>query len=92
MSDLKREHECCPTCICGKRAPVQGDYGSGHSLKTRGPGSITWAEHLLAWSGYAAQYGTSQSAERMAERGGFSYVELGMFLGHEPETWEPRRS
>jgi hypothetical protein len=76
----------CPTCICGRRAPVQRDQDHG-----KGPGSITWAEHLLAWSGYAARYGTSQSAERMAERSGFSYGELIMFLGRLPETWEPHR-
>lgn len=85
---MPREHECCPTCICGKRAPVQGEYGRGAK---RGPGTIAWSEYLLAWSGYAALYGTSQSAERMAERGGFSYGELVMFLGRrEPETWVPR--
>jgi hypothetical protein len=82
----------CPTCICGKRAPVQGDYGSGRATARRGPGSITWAEHLDAWSGYAAKYGHGQSAERLAERGGFSYGELIIFLGHEPKTWEPRRN
>lgn len=79
-----RLHCECPTCICGKRAPVQGDSGS------KGPGSIAWSEHLLAWSGYAARYGTEQSAERIAERGGFGWGELLFFLGRVPETWEPR--
>ena len=87
VSSETRLHEC-PTCICGKRVPVQGDYGS---RAKRGPGSIAWEEHLRAWSGYAARYGTEQSAEHMAERGGFSYSELVQYLGHEPETWEPRR-
>ena len=80
MSDEKH----CPTCICGRRAPVQGDRGG------RGPGTIAWSEHLLAWSAYAGKYGRGQSAERMAERAGFSYLELVDFLGHEPTTWEPR--
>lgn len=75
----------CPTCICGKRAPVQADR-----QYSKGPGSIEWAEHVLAWSAYAAKYGTSQSAERLAERQGFAYGELVMFLGHEPTTWSPR--
>ena len=75
----------CPTCICGRRAPVQGER-----TLPRGPGSITWEEHLLAWSGYAARYGTGQSAERIAERAGFGYDELTEFLGHEPTTWRPR--
>ena len=76
----------CPSCICGKRAPVQWSRDRG-----KGPGSITWAEHLRAWSGYAAQYGNGQTAERVVERGGFSYGELVMFLGRDPETWEPRK-
>jgi len=79
----------CPTCICGKRAPVQGDGGHPKDRK-HGPGSIAWAEHLQAWSAYAARYGEGQSAERMAERGGFGYGELQELLGREPETWEPR--
>ena len=82
-----REH--CPTCICGKRAPVMADcskLGRG-----RGPGTIAWAEHLHAWSGYDAEYRSGPSAQRLAERGGFSYGELVTFLGHEPETWEPER-
>jgi len=74
----------CDTCICGRRAPVQED-------DDRGPGTITWKEHLLAYSGYAARYGTAQSAERLAQRGGFGYGELKLFLGREPTTWEPRR-
>jgi hypothetical protein len=27
---------------------------------------------------------------RIAERGGFGYGELQLFLGREPTTWEPR--
>ena len=79
------EHHC-PTCICGRRAPVQGT----EALK-KGPGSIAWEEHLLAWSAYDARYRCGQSAERLAERGGFSYGELVEFLGHEPKTWAPVR-
>ena len=43
----------------------------------------------MAWSAYAAQFGRNQSAERIHERGGFSYLELTEFLGHAPETWVP---
>lgn len=79
----------CETCICGRRAPVQGEYATpGDSA--RGPGTITWEEHLAAYAGYSGMYGTSQSAERLAERGGFGYRELVDFLGHEPTTWTPR--
>jgi hypothetical protein len=75
----------CPTCHCGRRAPVQ----RGYRKPRRSAGSISWAEHLEAFAGYAAQYGNSQSAERLAERGGFSYGEVTDFLGHEPTTWLP---
>ena len=87
MTDEKKH---CPTCICGRRAPVQGNRARD-GLDAHAPGTIAWHEYLLAWSGYAARYGTSQSAERLAERGGFDWAELETFLGHKPETWEPRR-
>ena len=67
----------------GRRAPVQG------TPKKRGPGTIAWDEHVLAWSAYAVRYGRDQSAERIAERGGFGYAELTSLLGHEPKTWAP---
>lgn len=78
----------CPTCICGRRAPVQGEIGR-HAK--RGPGTITWDEHLRAWSVYAACGHGDQSAERIAERGGFGYDELTRLLGREPQTWEASR-
>lgn len=75
----------CETCICGRRAPVQ--RSDAHK---RGPGSIAWSEHLLVWSAYNARWHSTQSAERLAERGGFSYGEIVELLGREPTTWEPR--
>lgn len=75
----------CPTCTCGRRAPVQGSREHN-----KPDGSISWEEHLLAYEVYAARYGSSQSAERIAERGGFSWSELLLFLGCEPKTWKPR--
>ncbi len=78
----------CPTCICGRRAPVQADGYKAPNGK--GPGTISWEEHLLAWGAYSHEYGVQQSAERIAERGGFSYGELKLFLHKEPETWQPR--
>lgn len=73
------------------RAPVQGD--NGWTLPRRypdakRPGTISWVEHVEAWEAYAAQHGREQSAERIAERGGFSFGELVLFLGREPKTWE----
>lgn len=80
----------CSTCICGKRAPVQGDRGIPCSERKQGDGSITWEEHLEAYAVYSARQGASQSAERLAERGGFSYNEVIKLLGREPKTWRPR--
>jgi len=71
-----------------RRAPVQGDHiERGIDIP---PGTITWAEHLLAYAAYSKRYGTSQSAERLAERGGFGYLELVMFLPGKPMTWRRR--
>ena len=94
-NDLVVAGEACDAC---KRymaslkpyrvAPVQGSHWSCRtSGPGRSPGTISWAEHEEAWLGYAEKFGSSQSAERIAERGGFSYEELVMFLGHEPKTW-----
>jgi hypothetical protein len=80
----------CATCICGKRAPVQGEGDKRKGLPGQGNGSIAWSEHLLAYQAYSSRYGSEQSAERLAARGGFGYIELIKFLGREPETWEPR--
>ena len=102
QSNADGEHPDCPSCICGKRAPVQASRyevgANGYEDKGRprmgpgaGPGTISWAEHLIAWGGYDAKWGSGQTAERLAERGGFSYAELLDFIGHEPKTWMPRR-
>lgn len=65
-----------------RRAPVQRDGDQP-------PGTITWAEHVEAATAYNRE-GHGQSAERLAERGGFGYRELQRYLGHDPTTWEPR--
>lgn len=69
------------------RAPVQGDYDRA-SRRYVGAGSIAWEEHVEAWNDYARIHG-GQSAERIADRGGFSYQELVHHLGREPTTWTP---
>lgn len=74
----------CATCVCGRRAPVQSHH------RERGPGTIAWWEHEQVWAAYAGKYGSSQSAERIAERGGFGWGECVTFLGHKPTTWSPR--
>ena len=73
-----REHDC-PTCSCGRRAPVNGPPG----------GSVAWSEHVEAWKTYHEQH-PGQSADRIAERGGFGWEEFKMFAGHYPTTWSER--
>jgi hypothetical protein len=70
--------------------PHRRKWVEEHGRQPKPAGTVAWAEHVEAWEAYAKRYGKSQSAERMAERHGFSYGELLMFLGREPETWRPR--
>lgn len=84
----------CRTCTCGWRAPVQGYYpGERHQRKPGEPGygdgSISWEEYLLAHAAYART--SWQSAEQLAQRGGFGWFELVEYLGREPTTWRPGR-
>ena len=64
------------------RAPVQASDG-------KPAGSVSWDEHVEAWTEYHRHH-PLQSAERIAERGGFGWEELRMFLGRAPATWRPR--
>ncbi len=77
------------------RAPVQGERGCPAGSRVGAPlasakpsGTIAWAEHVEAWVAYNRMH-KEQSAERLAERGGFGWYELVELLGHEPHTWEP---
>lgn len=54
----------------GETAPVQGDRA----------GRIPWDLHVHAWQVYAALGHRGQSAKRIAERGGFGYLELCLML------------
>lgn len=78
------EHDC-PTCTCFHRAPMQGDRRGTDAERL--DGSIAWFEHLAGH----AHYGHSQSAERIAERGGFGYGEFTKMVGREPTTWRAGR-
>lgn len=80
----------------GRRAPVQGDGAwrlhPNHSARRpddHEPGTISWEEYLEAYVDYSRRFGKGQSAERLAERGGFSYNELVDHLRRPPKTWEP---
>lgn len=41
-----------------------------------GPIAIPWSVAEMAWGMYAQKYGTQQSVERMAQRGGFAWSEM----------------
>lgn len=80
------------------RAPVLADKTNPRH------GTIPWSVHLRVWQAYAAAGHGDQSAERIAERGGFSYDECQRWLAQgarafrDPrpadlpplEGWEPR--
>lgn len=72
-----------------RRAPVQAD-GYSRQPGYVPPGTITWEEHMQVYACYAKRYGTSQSAERLAERAGFGKSEAETLLGRPLTTWEPR--
>lgn len=56
-----------PTVLEARRFPM-----------LNGPRSIEWAVAEKIYVVYAALYGRSQSLERLAERGGFGWVEVGL--------------
>jgi hypothetical protein len=49
-------------------------------------GDIPWALHVRAWQVYAALGHGNQSAQRIAERGGFGWLELAVLLA-EQNPW-----
>lgn len=42
---------------------------------------IPWALAEVLYAGYSARYGTGQSLERIAERGGFGWSEIPLWWG-----------
>jgi hypothetical protein len=55
--------------------PVQRD-----DKRVRGPRLfVPWHIGAEAWAAYAKKYGKNQSAERIADRGGFGEDEMNMF-------------
>lgn len=50
------------------------------SLGLRGPVNIPWSVAEKAYGAYALRFGRGQTLERLAERGGFSWAEMDMFL------------
>ena len=64
-----------------RTAPIQMPHHGSvpHGIRFRVP----WRIHVKAWEKYAEFFGKSQSAERLAERGGFSLEELIFLLAGE---------
>jgi hypothetical protein len=63
----------------GKRTfPLQRPLSSSDTKP--GPRMIPWEIAERAYAEYAKRYGTSQSLERLAERGGFDVGEMDMLL------------
>lgn len=69
-----------------RRAPMQGEFGKNK----KPPGTISWKEHLEAYEVYGKKYGHQQSAERLADRGGFGWNEFIFLMKREPRTWIER--
>lgn len=55
-------------------------------------GWITWAEAESIYTDYAYLYGTSQSLERLAQRGGFGRTEIGLIRRDAAERRAQRAS
>lgn len=57
----------------------------------RGP-AIPWSMADKIYEAYSALYGTQQSVERLAERGGFSWREVEVIFAElkkrQPKVWE----
>jgi len=88
LEDLKEVERMSEVKERPARAPVQEERVRGKLMKPAG--TVSWEEHVEAWKAYNQKYHGSQTAERIAERGGFGYQELVEFLGREPGSWLPR--
>ena|SRR5688572_24028212 len=64
-----------------KQAPVQGQPG-----RRDGSFTVDWDIHVRAWQVYAALGHGDQSAQRIAERGGFGALEMIVMLA-ERNPW-----
>lgn len=71
-----------------RRFPIIGTYrprGGGEPY-----GCVPWSVAERAYAGYSARYGTQQSMERLAERGGFGHSEMDQFAPGWREHFKPR--
>ena len=61
--------------------PIQGDFGKPpHPMNRTPAGQVPWKVAERAYEVYSPLYGTDQSLERLAERAGFGWGELGILL------------
>ena len=58
-----------------RQAPIQMAYSSAGYGHLPQPLGIPWWLHELIYAGYHKLYGSGQTAERLAERGGFDTYE-----------------
>jgi len=56
--------------------PIQGEPGYVGNPDKGQPGFIPWWLAELAYQEYSKQFGTSQSLQKLADRGGFGRKEL----------------
>src|SRR5688572_15470657 len=63
-----------------KMFPILRTYGRNAEGIKPHPVRIPWSVAELAYSGYSAQHGTSQTLERLAERGGFGASEMDEYV------------
>ncbi len=81
-----------------RQFPIQQDYDWRTREREGRPfmrdyGQVPWSVAEEAYVVYSGRYGTSQSLERLAERGGFGRDEIEELLGRsvEPEFRERAR-
>jgi hypothetical protein len=65
--------------------PIQHEYSRNErgEMERHAECTIPWWLAEIAYEWYSRQYGTIQSLERLAERGGFGRKELLMLIRHE---------
>jgi len=93
MSERRAPVQADPYASLSKAHPARAAWAAMADREPHPAGTIAWAEHARAWRVYAARFlGVDQSAERIAERHGFTYEELVDFFNGPPKTWQPRGS
>lgn len=66
------------TAADDRRFPIQGKWQRG-GYGDRPPGTVPWEVAEVAYAAYAARFGSDQSLNRLAERGGFDHGDMDMF-------------